>query len=813
MPSPRKVDPYRYVLDVLRSKGFEVNEKQTYADCQCPVHQDSKPSLRITDMGDGARCKCHACGAVNKDIAAALGLKPHEFHADSRNTHGGNAPGRRVNKSFKRNDEWVTYEPTATYVYHNKEGEPIFYKDRFASADGQKTFEYYRRLPNKNVVIGLKSGWFEWASGSKGKRWSWIHQSENRDDEAYAARCTWFDAPPLVLYNLPALLDAVGRDPEGRPRAVYLVEGEKDCDPWRRLGELATTAPHGATNWQQEYTETLAAFRTVIIVADRDRAGYESAALKADHLLGRDVHVVIACVSEGKDSWECYHKLDGDIELVFVDPWEELEKLIAPEAKAGESDPLEALGYDGEPKHWKPPLNDLETVDVFIAEHGSVIRYCALFGSFLAWNGSSWEEDRTAGGSLFDKWKKLVAEIKRQSFLVGDEEKQKQYLGFANKLHTAKAFANLQTLVKLQKPIPVVPEDLDQRVDILPVRNGVLNLRTGEMVPHDPQLLYTRHVPITFDPKADCPRFKDFLAWGVKKDLEMFEYMQLVMGYCLTGEVKEQSFFMLFGDGQTGKSTWLNVMRMLVGPYAGELDKKHLMQKRAMQTADEHLARLKGARLATAVEVGQTDRFDEDVIKKLTGEEPINARRLMQNSFDYLPQFKLWVTGNFKPDIRDPGNSFWRRMKIIEFGETVQEKNADLPSQLKAELPGILNFALEGAAKWYERGLKTPKAVETSLMEYRDEVDVIGAFLRECTIETGEDGDRIQIQQLYLAYRAWAQKWMTYHLTIKAFGLDIKARRNLVTKKTNTGKFICGRRLIEPQQAEISDSPTEEIDD
>lgn len=222
MASPHKIDPYRYVLDVLRSKGYEVNEKQNHALCQCPVHQDSKPSLMITNMGDGARCKCHACNAVNKDIAAALGLKPYEFHIDTSGTHGGRAPGRRVSKNFKRDEEWVRYEPTATYVYHDKDGQPIFYKDRFATADGQKSFEYYRRLPNKNVVIGLKSGWFEYLSVAKGKRWSWVHQSGNREDEAYAARCTWFDAPPLVLYNLPALIDAVGKDPDGKPRTVFL---------------------------------------------------------------------------------------------------------------------------------------------------------------------------------------------------------------------------------------------------------------------------------------------------------------------------------------------------------------------------------------------------------------------------------------------------------------------------------------------------------------------------------------------------------------------------------------------------------------
>jgi putative DNA primase/helicase len=357
--------------------------------------------------------------------------------------------------------------------------------------------------------------------------------------------------------------------------------------------------------------------------------------------------------------------------------------------------------------------------------------------------------------------------------------------------------------VKVQKPIPVVPSQLDQRVDVLPVRNGILNLKTAELMPHDPALLYTRHVPITYDPNADCPLFKEFLAWGIKEDLEMFTYMQMVMGYCLTGEHHEQSFFMLFGPGSTGKSRLLKVVRNLVGPYACELDKKHLMQKRAMQTADEHLARLRGARIATATEVGQMDRFDEDLIKKLTGGEPINARFLMQNSFDFNPQFKLWVSGNFKPDIRDPGNSFWRRLKVIEFGETVTNGDHTLDQKFEAELPGILNFALEGAALWYEKGLRTPKAVETSILEYRDDVDVVGKFLRECTIVTEDPTDKIGIKVLYEAYRSWEKKYQTWDTSLKAFGIELKYRAEIRQKRGKSGVYVIGRKLIDPEQTEL----------
>jgi putative DNA primase/helicase len=235
----------------------------------------------------------------------------------------------------------------------------------------------------------------------------------------------------------------------------------------------------------------------------------------------------------------------------------------------------------------------------------------------------------------------------------------------------------------------------------------------------------------------------------------MVSYIQRAVGYSLTGDSREQCFFLCWGGGRNGKSTLLEVLKHVLGTYSLVLPFTSFIVKSASVIPND-LALLPGKRFVVAKESPKAATLDEAMIKQLTGSDHISARFLHREFFEFKPVAKIWLAANHKPLIRDETNSIWRRVHLIPFTQRFEGEKCDetLTDKLIAESAGILAWAVEGCALWQASGLQPPETVLNARSEYREESDPVGRFLAEAC-EIGE-GYSVPVAQVREAYQSWA---------------------------------------------------------
>ena len=328
-------------------------------------------------------------------------------------------------------------------------------------------------------------------------------------------------------------------------------------------------------------------------------------------------------------------------------------------------------------------------------------------------------------------------------------------------------------LARSEPEVLVRPEQLDADPMSLNVDNGTIDLRTARLDEHSRASLCTKLVPIAFDPEAQCPRWLKFLDEVFAGDATRVDFVQRWFRYSLTGLTSEQCLPLLIGSGSNGKTTLLEMLRLLLGEYAVQSDFSTFLAKAARGPRND-LARLFGARVVTSSEAGEDKRLDESLIKQITGDEVIAARKLYQESFEYQPTFKVWLAANHRPVIRETDLGIWRRIRLIPFDVVIQpaRRDKDLRAKLTAELSGILGWALDGCLAWQRDGLGTPAIVQEATDEYRVDSDVLGAFLEECCERAPHY--RENATMLYDAYRTWTDRNGVRAITSTAFGRKLK---------------------------------------
>lgn len=303
----------------------------------------------------------------------------------------------------------------------------------------------------------------------------------------------------------------------------------------------------------------------------------------------------------------------------------------------------------------------------------------------------------------------------------------------------------------------------------------MIDLRTGELIPHRREDLCTKIVQIAYDPDAQCPLFKQFLRQILKNNPELINFLQRSIGYALTGSTVEQVLFILWGGGANGKSTFLEVIRALLAEYGRTADAALLMHKNHDGVRND-VARLAGARFVSTSETEAGRHLAEVLVKQLTGGDKVAARFLYSEFFEFDAQFKLFLTTNHKPVIRGTDNAIWRRIRLVPFEVTIPQEKQDkeLPLKLRAELPGILAWAVRGCLRWQKSGLGQPEKVSTATAAYREEMDVIGAFLKDrCAVR--EDAMAVP-GQLYAAYKRWCEDTGERPLTQSKLGMSLEDR-------------------------------------
>jgi putative DNA primase/helicase len=285
--------------------------------------------------------------------------------------------------------------------------------------------------------------------------------------------------------------------------------------------------------------------------------------------------------------------------------------------------------------------------------------------------------------------------------------------------------------------------------------------------------MITKIAHVAYDKNADCPVWKKFLMEIMNYNAELIGFIQTAAGWAITGDTSEQTMFILFGSGANGKSTFLNTIMNLLGDYAIATPTETFMKRNGDQISND-IARLRGTRFVTTTEAEQGKRLSEPLIKQITGNDRMTARFLYGEFFNFVPTFKIFMATNHKPVIKGTDYGIWRRIKLIPFTTTIAKENQDkhLEKKLMGEGPGILNWLLEGARRWCADGLVTPDVITKATDEYRGEMDVIGAFIKErCVLGPG---CCIKARELFRVYQEWCEENNEHASSERFFGLRLK---------------------------------------
>jgi putative DNA primase/helicase len=421
-------------------------------------------------------------------------------------------------------------------------------------------------------------------------------------------------------------------------------------------------------------------------------------------------------------------------------------------------------------------------------EHGRDIRYNAPWKKWIVWNGKRWELDD--GYLIHDRGLQMIRGIYAELLKTSDYRDRLDIEKHAMQTESArrrKAFVEAASWIP---ELNVKTDNLDNDPWLLTVRNGTIDLRTGEIREQRPEDLITKIANVDYDRNADCPEWKKFVMEIMNYNTDLIRFIQVAAGWAITGDTSEQTMFILFGSGANGKSTFLNTIMNLLGDYAIATPTETFMKKNGDQITND-IARLRGTRFVTTTEAEQGKRLSEPLIKQITGNDRMTARFLYGEYFNFVPTFKIWMATNHKPVIKGTDYGIWRRIKLVPFITRIAEERQDkhLEQKLMREGPGILNWLLEGARRWCDAGLRTPNIIINATDEYRAEMDVIGNFIRERCIQGA--GCSIRARELFKCYQDWCGENNEHACSERFLGLRLK-ELGLEQKRFGDGRYWQG---------------------
>lgn len=434
------------------------------------------------------------------------------------------------------------------------------------------------------------------------------------------------------------------------------------------------------------------------------------------------------------------------------------------------------------------PRTDLGNAERLIDRHGDELRYVPKWGKWLHWDGRRWVEDATC--EVHRRAQETVRAIYEEATRESDPDLRKALALHAMRSEASSRIAAMIREAEARPGVAVDPGAFDEDPWLLNVENGVIDLRTGKLLAHDRARMVTKLAPATYEPDVTCPRWQRFLE-EAQPDAEVRAYLQRHVGYGLTGVIREHAFPVHYGKGRNGKGTFVNTIQGMLGDYACDLPAESLMARRGEAHPTDRTI-LFGMRFASASETKENCSLDIPLVKRLTGGDPITARRMHEDFWTFFPTHKLVLLTNHKPVIRETKDAIWQRVHLVPWNVqfTGERQDTSLPEKLKAEAAGILAWAVRGCLEWQRIGLAPPEAVLAATATYREDEDLLGAFLIDrCVL--GEVCN-VGATDLFTAYKEWAEENNEPVLTQKKFGTALKERSEGFTQErdSKTGRAV-----------------------
>ena len=411
---------------------------------------------------------------------------------------------------------------------------------------------------------------------------------------------------------------------------------------------------------------------------------------------------------------------------------------------------------------------------LFLHLHGSDVRFCPPWDKWLLWSGSHWRMDDRLDIH------RLAADVPRLLYRAAgeaaDSAQRRAIADLARKLEGTARQANMLTAVRHH--VVVHHSDLDKGHFLLNASNGTVDLTTGRLREHARADLLTHDTEIRYDRNATAPTWIQFLHDVFASDADLIQFVQRAVGYSLTGDVREQVLLIGHGFGSNGKSVFLNILRKMLGKLALQAAPDLLMADRNRRHPTEQ-ADLFGKRLVVCQETGEGRRFNETLVKQLTGGDAIRARRMHEDFWEFAPTHKLWLSTNHRPEIRGTDYAIWRRIRLIPFDvvftdDGTPRKDPTMEARLMAELPGILAWAVAGCLDWQKYGLGTASAVKAATANYQADMDVLASWLADCCVM--HCNAKARASALYRAYSEWCERGGEHAENQRRFGQRLAER-------------------------------------
>ena len=741
----------------------------------CPAHDDSDPSLRVTVGKDGDKVllKCRA-GCSTTDVLKALDLsmadlatmtvdddsRPDET-ATSTATPAGPGDVARLARDLDQFAGALAhgFGQTSDGVVTPAQREALaaldYARDRFgiSHADAERLGLGLRfdREGHARLVVPFRD-----AEGvPRGYQARAI-------DPAVELRWSGPRAPEGASWSpLAHLPGGSGWD------EVLVTEGPGDGLTACSLGYDVILVAGSGNAAREDVLDAIAAsvgHRKVVIAGDGDGGGRRFAAALLAGLRRRDVMACEVIVPDGEDltSWREQDPSGRTIVRAV------LEAKVAPT--------FDALTRDGRDEQ-DYPLTDLGNarfVRDFIRQRGEDVRYSPEVGFFLLDTGV-WRTDELdavrASAQETAEWLGAHAARLQEASLPAptdtEDEAARKKRDFREAQRWTKwarysqstqginaAIREMQALRDVATPF----EAFDRRPDLLACLNGVVNLRTGDLLPHDPNYLLTKRIGHNYEPSATAPRWEAFLDEVTPGHVGLSAYLRRLVGYGITGHTDEQCLAILWGGGANGKSVFTDTLAEVFREATVTTPFSTFEQKPSGGIPND-IAALKGARLVMASEGDQGRPMAEAMLKRLTGRDLISARFMRKEFFEFRPTFLLMLASNFKPQFRGQDEGLWRRVKLIPWDRyfAPHERDHHLGAKLLAEAEGILAWAVRGSVEWFANGLRDPQDVKAATAEYRETSNTLDGFLPGAWV-FDESAPAVNGSDVYHAYTEWADE-------------------------------------------------------
>ncbi|MDR6868754.1 putative DNA primase/helicase [Microbacterium resistens] len=500
--------------------------------------------------------------------------------------------------------------------------------------------------------------------------------------------------------------------------------------------------------------------REAVIAGDGDPAGRRFSATLAEGLSKRDIRVRVLSMADGLDltDWRRNDPQGFSRDVIRA----------ITQAKPVKSREAALLAWD-ESTYALSDLGGARYLRDYLKSRSSGVKYTSEAG-FLLLEDGVWRIDdrqsvRTHAQAVADVVKRLAREANSAKEAGGtDEERDRakaragRFTRYSQHVQTSRGIDSMLRELQAVEGVPSSINDFDQHPDLLAVNNGVIDLRAGELRPHDPGLLLSRKVSLTYHAEAKAPRWEAFLAEVFPRDRAMPDFMRRLIGYGITGHTTEQCFVIHLGKGANGKSVFTDTLTEVFREITTTTPFSTFESKPSGGIPND-LAALKGARLVMASEGEQGKRMAEAMLKRVTGRDLIAARFMRQEFFEFRPAFLLQMGTNFEPQFRGQDEGLWRRVKLVNWERwfAPHERDARLGDKLLEEAEGILAWAVRGSVEWYANGLGDPATVREASKQYRDTSDILQGFLPG-VFELADEEHKVKGADLWAAFQSWAEE-------------------------------------------------------